>query len=373
MAASKTVSTVVLTQKADMKQVRLTITESGATMSDIAKYFKKKEAPELIGSYPTKLLTLFLFAYTKGRVGQENKHELPPPLDERVLFGDILILASKHKMSFAEPINFKTEDYETFYKKMFGDFEDLDEDEEEEEEEEVVDEEVEVVADEEDCEENLEVDEEPEEEVVRVVRKRKTDTSVTIPILKFNLEDKLISENCDSPTTTNPQRLAIIAKVKAIIPGVFNDDEMVRIERSIFNSAILRADRKHIPTYWKHNMFQEMYIARARHILANLSTESYVGNDELVKMIKTGEITIESLETMDNYQIFPSKWKADFEFQQLREKRQLEGNKSMATDKFTCGRCWKKECTYYEMQTRSADEPMTIFITCLNCGKHWRQ
>ena len=57
----------------------------------------------------------------------------------------------------------------------------------------------------------------------------------------------------------------------------------------------------------------------------------------------------------------------------LIEKRQLEGNKSMATDQFLCTRCFKRECTYYEMQTRSADEPMTIFINCLNCGQNWRQ
>ena len=76
---------------------------------------------------------------------------------------------------------------------------------------------------------------------------------------------------------------------------------------------------------------------------------------------------------MNQYELNASRWKAQFESQYMREKRQLEGNRSMATDIFLCKKCHKRECTYYEMQTRSADEPMTIFITCLNCGKHWRQ
>jgi transcription elongation factor S-II len=71
--------------------------------------------------------------------------------------------------------------------------------------------------------------------------------------------------------------------------------------------------------------------------------------------------------------MFYSKWREQIITQQNIEKRQLEGNKSMATDQFLCSRCHKRECTYYEMQTRSADEPMTIFINCLNCGKKWRQ
>lgn len=39
---------------------------------------------------------------------------------------------------------------------------------------------------------------------------------------------------------------------------------------------------------------------------------------------------------------------------------------------FKCSKCKSDKTTYYEMQTRSADEPMTAFITCLNCGKRWK-
>eukprot|EP00960_Hanusia_phi_P069093 767000-Hanusia_phi.AAC.4 len=33
------------------------------------------------------------------------------------------------------------------------------------------------------------------------------------------------------------------------------------------------------------------------------------------------------------------------------------------SDLFLCRRCQKRKCTYYQMQTRSADEPMTTFVT----------
>jgi transcription elongation factor S-II len=75
-----------------------------------------------------------------------------------------------------------------------------------------------------------------------------------------------------------------------------------------------------------------------------------------------------------NYgELYPENWQHLMEQQMKRETKLLEGNKDMATDQFKCGRCYKRQCTYYEMQTRSADEPMTIFIRCLNCGKQWRQ
>jgi len=39
---------------------------------------------------------------------------------------------------------------------------------------------------------------------------------------------------------------------------------------------------------------------------------------------------------------------------------------------FTCGRCKSVKTTSTQKQTRSADEPMTVFVLCLSCGKRWK-
>jgi DNA-directed RNA polymerase subunit M/transcription elongation factor TFIIS len=39
---------------------------------------------------------------------------------------------------------------------------------------------------------------------------------------------------------------------------------------------------------------------------------------------------------------------------------------------FKCGKCKSVKTTYYQMQTRSADEPMTTFVTCKNCRNRWK-
>ena len=55
-----------------------------------------------------------------------------------------------------------------------------------------------------------------------------------------------------------------------------------------------------------------------------------------------------------------------------RDKSKCEVNLEAATDEFTCFKCKKSRCTYYQLQTRSADEPMTTFVTCINCGNRWK-
>ncbi|OQS54859.1 TFIIS [Ecytonucleospora hepatopenaei] len=42
------------------------------------------------------------------------------------------------------------------------------------------------------------------------------------------------------------------------------------------------------------------------------------------------------------------------------------------TTMFKCSKCKQNKCTYYQMQTRSCDEPMTTFVTCTTCGNCWK-
>lgn len=42
------------------------------------------------------------------------------------------------------------------------------------------------------------------------------------------------------------------------------------------------------------------------------------------------------------------------------------------TDMFKCGKCKETKTTYYQLQTRSADEPMTTFVRCVVCNNRWK-
>ena len=116
-----------------------------------------------------------------------------------------------------------------------------------------------------------------------------------------------------------------------------------------------------------------MYNEKQRSIWGHLNKDSLRFNSRLLDRYKDGEFTMKELGYMTDYELQPENWIKLTNEQLEREQNILEGNKGNTTDIYKCGRCKKRECSYYMLQTRSADEPMTIFITCHNCGNRWRQ
>jgi transcription elongation factor S-II len=62
------------------------------------------------------------------------------------------------------------------------------------------------------------------------------------------------------------------------------------------------------------------------------------------------------------------------EEQKMKEESILDSRvatREPETDVFFCTKCKQRKCTYKQLQTRSADEPMTIFVYCV-CGNTWK-
>ncbi len=153
------------------------------------------------------------------------------------------------------------------------------------------------------------------------------------------------------------------------------DDEVIsrNIEKSIYNYTIQIANDKKIKKLWANIVFKNLYLGKLRSIYTNLKKESYIRNNMFKDKILSGEIEAKTIANLSAYDIFPENWKELFELKTKRDKLKYELKPEAMTDMFKCRKCSSRSCSYYELQTRSSDEPMTQFISCLDCGNHWRQ
>lgn len=138
------------------------------------------------------------------------------------------------------------------------------------------------------------------------------------------------------------------------------------LEKGVYNYSLDSATKKKIVKKWENQYFVQIYLDRVKSIFINLTNETLL-NKIVEKKIKAHELAF-----MTHQEMNEERWKALIELQQIKEENKYAPKIEASTDDFTCFKCKSKECTHYQLQTRSADEPMTTFVTCIRCSNRWK-
>jgi transcription elongation factor S-II len=116
---------------------------------------------------------------------------------------------------------------------------------------------------------------------------------------------------------------------------------------------------------WENPAFKARYKQRLLSILFNLKK-----NPEIIKKIKC-----QDLEHLTPGQLWPEGPMGVAEKKVREHQQQIEINKLKRDAEYegilVCPKCKSRKTSYYQLQTRSADEPMTTYAQC-SCGNRWK-
>lgn len=153
---------------------------------------------------------------------------------------------------------------------------------------------------------------------------------------------------------------ASLAKIISDVPMATN------LEKGLFNYSLKKAEDRDVVKKWENGYFVQIYLDHLRTIRFNLN------QSENVDKIKTKKIKAHEFAFMTHQEMCPDKWDKLIALKKIRDQNKYEPILEASTDNFKCWKCKSKKCSYYQLQTRSSDEPMTTFVTCLECGNRWK-
>ncbi|KAM4736633.1 transcription elongation factor A protein 3 isoform 5-T5 [Anableps anableps] len=202
-----------------------------------------------------------------------------------------------------------------------------------------------------------------------------------------NLERKGKTEAPRTPTTpTSPMSPSFSSPGGPLSPHLATGDS-VRDKCIEMLAAALRTDNDYkdfgancdsMAAEIEDHIYQEIratdmkYKNRVRSRISNLKDPK---NPGLRRNVLAGSIELSRIASMSAEEM------ASDELKQLRNvltqeairEHQMAKTGGTTTDLLQCGKCKKKNCTYNQVQTRSADEPMTTFVLCNECGNRWKR
>uniref|UniRef100_A0A1A8NS74 Transcription elongation factor n=1 Tax=Nothobranchius pienaari TaxID=704102 RepID=A0A1A8NS74_9TELE len=123
--------------------------------------------------------------------------------------------------------------------------------------------------------------------------------------------------------------------------------------------------------YQENKATDMKYKNRVRSRISNLKDPK---NPELRRNVLAGSIELSRIATMSAEEMASNELKKlrNVLTQEAIREHQMAKTGGTTTDLLQCSKCKKKNCTYNQVQTRSADEPMTTFVLCNECGNRWK-
>lgn len=149
------------------------------------------------------------------------------------------------------------------------------------------------------------------------------------------------------------------------------DLDAVKLEKALWNWTLETIQKDAIPLYWEEPKVRYRYTTKAMSLHFNLTNHK---NPRLLETVLGKKLSFVKLLRSSPAQLFPELW--DPIFERVAEK-QLRKQLTTDVDKvpdgmYQCSRCKSWKTTFTQLQTRSADEPMSSFFFCCNCQKRWR-
>ncbi|KAF2287988.1 hypothetical protein GH714_003764 [Hevea brasiliensis] len=216
------------------------------------------------------------------------------------------------------------------------------------------------------------------------VKVDKIDREETIKVEKVSNEDKHAS-NVKRPSEAPiaPSKLTTLVKCNDALRDKVREllvEALSKVTSEVDEDArdeVSACDPIRIAVSVESAMFEKMGRSNGaqkfkyRSIMFNMKDPN---NPDLRKKVLLGEVKPERLISMTSEEMASAQ--RQHENNQIKEKALFDcergGPPKATTDQFKCGRCGQRKTTYYQMQTRSADEPMTTYVTCVNCNNHWK-
>ena len=281
---------------------------------------------------------LSVFAKVSDEEEDINQHMLPSPFDEESYSGVILILATnsdsdEYEKLVSSYVNLPSDEYETLYHEWSFNMSDDEGGEEGEEDEED------------------DITEEPDD-APRVVA----------PVVAKTVKTKNVFVEC-------PIRSKVIQNLSECTSDKIGEE----LEAQILNNVVGYCKQNGIDVDWANRVFWNTYRSKAISLYENLRTDGPVANTQnWAKKLVKGEVEPKAFVEMPAEELCPTRWKAALD-KMIEAEILLYSKNVSAAIYLYCSRCKKKsKCDYYQMQTRSADEPMTTFVTCLECDREWK-